>query len=130
MICDILVFSSKVMFYILPCMHVMCQQGAAATSTPFPSIRACKHSLQLAAGVFATAGLRGDDRMEDRHVIREDLEGQAGCHLLAVFDGHRGPQAAQYAAHHILQVLQDQLATGTPAQALTNTFVSVDGSFR
>jgi len=67
MICDILVFSSKVMFYILPCMHVMCQQGAAATSTPFPSIRACKHSVQLTAGVFATAGMRGDDRMEDRH---------------------------------------------------------------
>ncbi len=86
--------------------------------------------MQLTAGVFATAGLRGDDRMEDRHVIREDLEGEAGCHLLAVFDGHRGPQAAQYAAHHIPQVLQDQLATITPAQALTNAFVSVDGSFR
>ncbi|DBA85833.1 TPA: hypothetical protein ACH3X1_005382 [Trebouxia sp. C0004] len=85
---------------------------------------------QLTAGVFATAGLRGDDRMEDRHVIREDLEAQAGCHLLAVFDGHRGPQAAQYAAHHISQVLQHQLATGAPAQALTNSFVSLDGSFR
>ncbi len=128
--CDILVFSSKSLLYSLPSIHILYQQNAGATSTAFPAIRACKHSLQLAAGVFATAGLRGDDRMEDRHVIREDLEGQAGCHLLAVFDGHRGPQAAQYAAHHILQVLQDQLATGTPAQALTNTFVSVDGSFR
>lgn len=130
MICDILVFSSESLFCSMPCIHSMYQQDAGATSTPFPAITACQRPLQLTAGVFATAGLRGDDRMEDRHVIREDLEGQAGCHLLAVFDGHRGPQAAQYAAHHIPQVLQDQLATGTPAQALTNTFVSVDGSFR
>lgn len=130
MICDILVFSSKSLLYSLPSIHLLYQQNAGANSTAFPVIRASKHFLQLTAGVFATAGLRGDDRMEDRHVIREDLDGQAGCHLLAVFDGHRGPQAAQYAADHTPQVLQDQLATATPAQALTNTFVSVDRSFR
>ena len=130
MICDIPVFSSKSLLCSLLSIHILCQQHAGATSTPFPAIRACKHPLQLKAGVFATAGLRGDDRMEDRHVIREELEGEAGCHLLAVFDGHRGPQAAQYAAHHMPQVVHDQLATGTPAQALTNTFVSVDASFR
>ncbi|DBB06962.1 TPA: hypothetical protein ACH3X3_009613 [Trebouxia sp. C0006] len=100
------------------------------TSQDAPAQHDDGYRPQLTAGVFATAGLRGDDRMEDRHVIREDLEGEVGCHLLAVFDGHRGPQAAQYAAHHIPQVLQDQLATITPAQALTNAFVSVDGSFR
>lgn len=86
--------------------------------------------VQLTAGVFATPGLRGVDRMEDTNVIREDLGSQSGCHLLAVFDGHRGPQAAQYAADHIAEVLQHQLAICDPAQALTTSFVSVDEAFR
>ena len=86
--------------------------------------------VKVTAGVFATAGLRGGDRMEDFHVIEEQLGGQAGGHLLAVFDGHRGFKAAQYAAQHIVQVLQQGLAALQPAQALCNTFVSIDEHFR
>lgn len=85
---------------------------------------------QVTAGVFATAGLRGADRMEDFHVIEEQLGGQPGGHLLAVFDGHRGFTAAQYAAQHIVQVLQQRLAALQPAQAMCNTFVSIDEHFR
>ena len=90
-------------------------------------------SLQLTAGVFATAGLRGAYRMEDCNVIREDLQGLQGdsrCHLLAVFDGHRGPQAAQYAAQHIQEVLQQQLQQCRPDKAISNSFVSLDVAFR
>ena len=87
-------------------------------------------ALQLTAGSFATAGLRGADRMEDCHVIREDLQGDSLCHLLAVFDGHRGPQAAHFAAQHVEEVLQQQLQQYGPREAISNSFVSLDAAFR
>ena len=86
--------------------------------------------MQLTAGVFATAGLRGADRMEDCHVIRENLQDDDQSHLLAVFDGHRGPQAAQYAAQHIVEVLQQQLQGRAPREALSTSFLSIDEAFR
>lgn len=84
----------------------------------------------MTAGAFATAGLRGEDRMEDRHIIQQDLAGSSGCHLLAVFDGHRGPQAADFAAQHMAEQLQGRLTAAHPAEGLTDTFVSIDQSFR
>lgn len=89
-----------------------------------------RHVLQLTAGAFATAGLRGEDRMEDRHVIQEGLASCSSCHLLAVFDGHRGPEAAEYAAHHVVQQLQDTMATSDPAEALAESLVLMDKHFR
>lgn len=86
--------------------------------------------LQVTAGSFATAGLRGEDRMEDRHVILEGLACCPSCHLLAVFDGHRGPQAAEYAAQHVMQQLQASMAVLGPAEACAESFVSLDRSFR
>ena len=47
---------------------------------------------QLAApavGAFASAGARGADRMEDRHLILPDLGGWAGLTVFGAFDGHR-----------------------------------------
>lgn len=89
-----------------------------------------QHVLQLTAGAFATAGLRGEDRMEDRHVIQEGLASCSSCHLLAVFDGHRGPEAAEFAAQHIVQQLQERMAASDPAEALAETFVLMDRQFR
>lgn len=86
--------------------------------------------MQLAAGAFATAGLRGADRMEDRHVISEALQGLSETWLLAVFDGHRGAEAAQYAAEHIVDTVQQQLHSNSPTHALSNSFVSLDTAFR
>ncbi len=55
--------------------------------------------LQLKVGVFATPGSRGADRMEDRHLLACPMDGSTPpAHLLAVFDGHRGAEAAQCAA--------------------------------
>ena len=68
--------------------------------------------------------------MEDRHVIKEGLASCSGCHLLAVFDGHRGPEAAEYAAQHVVQQLQETMAASDPAEALADTFVSLDKLFR
>ena len=68
--------------------------------------------------------------MEDSHVIHHQLSKQEGVHLLAVFDGHRGAQTAQFAAQHIAAVLAEQLQGQHPAQALCSSFVSLDESFR
>lgn len=88
------------------------------------------HAVQVTAGAFATAGLRGADRMEDTHVIQHQLGAQSDCHLLAVFDGHRGPQAAEYAAQHFPATLADELQDQSPAEALSATFVGIDIAFR
>lgn len=59
---------------------------------------------QVSAGVFETTGSR--DQMEDRHVMQIPLYGLPASALLAIFDGHRGHQAAQYAADCILPTLR------------------------
>jgi len=46
---------------------------------------------------FATAGRRGLDRMEDRHVVAQELGAHKNVHLVGVFDGHRGAEAAEFA---------------------------------
>ncbi len=50
----------------------------------------------IPAGSFATAGTR--ERMEDCHVLQQGFNGSDSCHLLAVFDGHRGGDTAEYAS--------------------------------
>lgn len=68
--------------------------------------------------------------MEDSHLIQAELGHQADVHLLAVFDGHRGPQAAQYAAEHIAAVVADRLQQHSTAGALLTSFISLDDSLR
>lgn len=47
-----------------------------------------------------------------------------------VFDGHRGPEAAEYAARHFEEHLRRQWAqAATPEQALRCAFVSLDDTF-
>ncbi|KAK9828917.1 hypothetical protein WJX72_002777 [[Myrmecia] bisecta] len=84
----------------------------------------------ITPGVFATAGLRGSDRMEDRHVIASPLGSSTEGHLLAVFDGHRGAEAAEYAAGSVLQHLTRHWCAPTPAAALSRTCIDVDAFFR
>lgn len=69
-------------------------------------LRAGPRGGQVSAGVFETAGGRGADQMEDRHVMQVPLYGLPASALLAIFDGHRGPQAAQYAADYFLPTLR------------------------
>lgn len=47
---------------------------------------------QVSAGAYATAGMRGEDAMEDRNIVATGLGPRQDGTLLAVFDGHRGPQ--------------------------------------
>ena len=59
--------------------------GAGPVAAPTPP-----HRPEVTVGSFATAGRRGEDRMEDRHAIKAQFGGHPDAHLLAVFDGHRG----------------------------------------
>ena len=48
-----------------------------------------------------------------------------------VFDGHRGPEAADFAAQRFVEALRAQWAkAGSPEQALRRAFVALDDAFR
>ncbi|EEH52336.1 uncharacterized protein MICPUCDRAFT_22355 [Micromonas pusilla CCMP1545] len=57
------------------------------------------HPRAINAGVWATHGARGADKMEDRHVVIRELGGIRGAHLLGVFDGHRGHVLSHTGSH-------------------------------
>ena len=60
----------------------------------------------VAAGAYADSGLRGTDKMEDRHIVACPLAGTHGANLLAVCDGHRGARAAEFVAAQLPQLLR------------------------
>lgn len=51
---------------------------------------------QVAVGSFEMAGRRGEDRMEDCHVVMSPCPGASDTHLVGLFDGHRGKEAAEF----------------------------------
>lgn len=62
-----------------------------------PPAAAAAYTPTLTAGVAATPGDRGADRMEDRHVLQTPTVGRPYL-LAAVLDGHGGDGCADYAA--------------------------------
>ncbi|CAL5221159.1 g3298 [Coccomyxa viridis] len=91
---------------------------------------ASSHQPHITAGAFETAGARGEDRMEDRHIISSPMsEAEASTHLLGIFDGHRGSQAAEFAAQHFQERLQSNWQASSASAALQATFLSLDASF-
>lgn len=92
--------------------------------------------VQVVAGVFETAGARGEDRMEDRHILvcpqSVGLSDRSVTSptLLAVFDGHRGASTAEFARRHFEEHLSCQAGTAPSAEALSAAFVEVDNRFR
>ncbi|KAI8470546.1 MAG: phosphatase 2C-like domain-containing protein [Monoraphidium minutum] len=115
---------------------------AAAASAP-PA------GMELVAGAFGAIGPR--DSMEDRQLMRACLGGDAGVHLLGVFDGHRGHEAAAFAAAQLPRALQlaalrqrggaaapadapvgrePAIGASAAAAALREAFVDVDAGFR
>lgn len=71
-------------------------RAAAATAPP--------QGMQLLAGAFGAIGPR--ESMEDRQLIRANLGGDSNVHLVGVFDGHRGHEAAAFAAAQLPRALQ------------------------
>lgn len=93
--------------------------GAAPRSRPLP------------IGSFATAGARGEDKMEDRCIVVRDVCGVEGCTLAAVFDGHRGVEASEYLASNIEWHLEDRWADSRgPSDLLRAALLDADRAFR
>ena len=87
--------------------------------------------LQVAIASFATPGARGEDKMEDRCIISRNLFGIAGCYLLAVFDGHRGPEAAEYLADNIEEhIMKYWEESPGPTSLLVQALIDADDSFQ
>lgn len=80
-------------------------------------------------GSFETAGNRGEDRMEDRHVLAECLGGHEDIHMIAIFDGHRGSEMAEFAQRHMLPSLRHYWHLPLD-EALRRSFLFLDVKFR
>eukprot|EP00891_Asterochloris_glomerata_P003383 jgi/Astpho2/3383/e_gw1.00054.24.1_t len=85
---------------------------------------------EVTVGSFATAGRRGEDRMEDRHAIKAQFGGHPDAHLLAVFDGHRGSEAAAFAAREVQRSLERRWQSRTANDLLQRCFLDLDADFR
>ena len=94
----------------------------------------CGATCRLRVGAEASAGKRGDDRMEDRHVLRQ----AGGACVAAVFDGHNGDGAAEFCAAELLPELlralrpMDVAGIGRAAAldtALSRAFVGLNERF-
>lgn len=124
--------------------------GRAAAGTAPPV------GMQLMAGAFGAIGPR--ESMEDRQLMRACLGGDSQVHVVGVFDGHRGHEAAAFAAAALPRALQlaslrramrdergDRALSGAAAYAvsaqpaigaspaaaaLREAFVDVDAAFR
>lgn len=82
----------------------------------------------LSMGSFATKGAR--QTMEDTNFLKFQLGGTANVHAFGVFDGHRGPEAAEFAAIAIPQFLLSRASTSSPQEALSSAFIETDVAFR
>ncbi|CAL8468340.1 g7880 [Coccomyxa elongata] len=86
---------------------------------------------KVTAGAFETAGLRGEDRMEDFHFIASPLPGAGpSTYLIGIFDGHRGREAAAYAAQHFPHFLRREWHRDSAEAALQAAFLEIDAAFR
>eukprot|EP00803_Ostreobium_quekettii_P000296 evm.model.scf_158.8 EVM.evm.TU.scf_158.8 scf_158:94407-100607(-) len=84
----------------------------------------------VVAGAYASAGHRGEDRMEDRYCITEQFMGFREASLLGVFDGHRGHEAAEFAASSLPATLVQCLASEcAPERGLSSAFAAVERGF-
>jgi serine/threonine protein phosphatase PrpC len=87
----------------------------------------------VTAGALSLAGRRGADKMEDRLLLLSPLPGGGEhAHLLCVFDGHRGAEAAQFASKALPRALAAAWGApgAQPQQSLADAFSSVDDAFR
>ncbi|MEW5300300.1 MAG: hypothetical protein WDW36_003240 [Sanguina aurantia] len=104
----------------------------AAHSTGYPSwlTRDPSHYRPvLTSGVCSNTGPR--DSMEDRNIIAHNLCGSPDLHMMAVFDGHRGAGAADYAEAHLTAVLGACCATAdSPTAALKQAFIQLEAGYR
>ncbi|KAH8972536.1 hypothetical protein BDL97_02G202900 [Sphagnum fallax] len=92
-----------------------------------PSMDNSVYCPTLSMGSFATKGAR--QTMEDTHFVISQLGGADHVSVFGVFDGHRGPEAAEFAALAIPSFLSKSAAL-SPQEALMAAFTETDIVFR
>ena len=102
---------------------------APAFKSPSEAGRAA--ATAFAAGAFSTPGARGADKMEDRVVNHPRLGGFDHAQLFAVFDGHRGSEAAEFAMVNIASAVVSEWGSHGDdiGAALSAAMVKVDKAF-
>lgn len=84
-----------------------------------------------ALGSFATAGARGEDRMEDRCTIIRSLFGLQHVSLAAVYDGHRGAACSDYVASNLERHIENKWSSSKSAgELLKDALLDADVAFR
>jgi serine/threonine protein phosphatase PrpC/serine/threonine protein kinase len=105
------------------------QEYAASITTLTTTTTAAAASATI--GSFATAGARGEDRMEDRCTIIRSLFGLQHVSLAAVYDGHRGAACAEYLASNLERHLEHRWSTSSSAgELLKDALLDADVAFR
>ena len=80
-------------------------------------------------GLYAMQGQR--TTMEDTRTIIPHLQGSLHQSFYAVYDGHNGRLAADYAHEHLItHFLKELNGKKTPQEALNNAFLTTDQQFR
>jgi len=104
------------------------EYAASTTSTRTASTTA---AAAASIGSFATAGARGEDRMEDRCTVIRSLFGLQHVSLAAVYDGHRGAACSEYLASNLERHLENRWSTSTsPGELLKDALLDADIAFR
>ncbi|KAJ6778923.1 hypothetical protein OIU74_002667 [Salix koriyanagi] len=83
---------------------------------------------KLSWGSFATCGKR--ETMEDTHFLMPHMCNEKDIHAFGIFDGHRGPAAAEFSARALPGFLKNTGSASSPRNALVEAFVSTDAAFR
>ncbi|KAG5175543.1 phosphatase 2C-like domain-containing protein [Tribonema minus] len=131
------------------CRHFLLSSRAASLSARRSRTAAAAAAASVAAGIAALPGhcsaaleaarvapsigeYNANDPIEDRHMVKETAKGDL---LAAVFDGHGGWQAADFAQKRLASVVQLELSNSlaqTPDQisgALSRAFLRVEREF-
>ena len=110
-----------------------------ATSAAASSRSGIDFVPEVSSGRFITAGMRGEDKMEDAVIVEENFSfsqtsvsaSQLPLHLFGVFDGHRGAQASKFMERRFGSILSDTLVgASSAAGALRAAFDAADVALR
>jgi serine/threonine protein phosphatase PrpC len=106
--------------------------SSATSNINLPATSSTTTTTTAAAiGSFATAGARGEDRMEDRCTIIRSLFGLEYISLAAVYDGHRGAACSDYLASSLERHLENCWSDSTSAgDLLKKALLHADVAFR
>ncbi|KAL4715127.1 hypothetical protein ACJJTC_012174 [Scirpophaga incertulas] len=89
--------------------HAMSPMGAVQRMKLMEGSEADKQSWELKGSLSAAYAIKGRRmHMEDRFIINENIN-NTGISLFAIFDGHGGEFAANYAKDHLIQNLFNKI---------------------